>query len=472
MLIFSFIFFLLIFVLVGLASAFKRQDTTKDYFLSGQNVPGWLAGLSAAATNNSGFMFTGLIGYTYLVGLSSIWFMIAWVLGDYFSSLRVYKQMRVVAEKREALSYGDVLSGWSGKDMPYVRYLAVILVLMFLGTYAAAQFAAGSKVLHVLFDWPKSIGAIIGAAIVLGYCWVGGLRASIWTDAAQSVVMLIGMILMAALTVHSVGGVQAFITHLDGIAPDYLSLFPQDFVFGSWAGPVLFIMGWAFGGWGIVGQPHIIIRVLTLRSPDSLRSYRAVYYSFWSFMLFLGLIAGCAARLLIPEIQNFDSELALPMLAKELLPEILVGFVLAALFAATMSTADSQILSCSAALTNDLRITRGRYWLTKAGTVVITVIALSITLFGSDNIFQLVLVAWSALASAFAPLITVYAFGAKPSQKTAVFMIVAGLLGMWLWRAAGLQDDVYEAMPGMLAGFAVFAIAVLLNTGLKRSYTH
>lgn len=467
MIVLSFLLFLLIFTGVGLASVLRKQNTTKDYFLSGQSVPGWLAGLSAAATNNSGFMFTGLIGYTYMAGLSSIWFMIAWVLGDICSSFYVYKPMRETAQKRGALSYGELISNWHGKDLPYIRYIAMVLVVAFLGTYAAAQFAAGGKVLHVIFDWPRELGAIIGAFVVVAYCWAGGLRASIWTDAVQSVVMFVGMVLLATLTFHTVGGVSVFIDKLHQVSPEYLSLFPGNLKFGLFFGPVFFILGWAFGGWGIVGQPHIIVRVLTLKDTSQLPSYRFVYYSFWSVMLFLGLIVGFAARILVPEIESFDSELALPMLTKDLLPDVLVGFVLASLFAATMSTADSQILSCSAALTHDMRLSRGRYWLTKAGTVFIAFLALLITLYGSESVFQLVLVAWSALAAAFAPLITVYAFGAKPSQRTAFMMIIAGLAGMLVWRFYGLQDDVYEAMPGMMAGFAVFMLSLFFRKDAK-----
>ena len=146
----------------------------------------------------------------------------------------------------------------------------------------------------------------------------------------------------------------------------------------------------------------------------------------------------------------------MPTLAGQLLPDVWVGLILAGLFAATISTADSQILSCSAALTRDLGIGRKSYLITKLGTVFVTITALLIALYGSDSVFSLVLIAWSALGSAFAPLLLVYAFGAKPSERTAVSMMIAGVAAMLLWRHYDLADAMFEIVPGILAGFVVY----------------
>ncbi|MFC1684992.1 sodium/proline symporter, partial [Pseudomonadota bacterium] len=83
----SFLFSLLAFLAIGVASLFKSGKTAEDYLVAGKSVPAWLAGLSAVATNNSGFMFIGMIGLTYATGLSSIWLMIGWILGDLMVSL-------------------------------------------------------------------------------------------------------------------------------------------------------------------------------------------------------------------------------------------------------------------------------------------------------------------------------------------------------------------------------------------------
>ena len=174
----------------------ENRHTTSDYLLAGSNIKPWLVSLSAVATNNSGYMFIGLIGYTYSVGLSSMWLMIGWIFGDFIASLFIHKKLRVQTEKAKALSYAEILSKWTWRRLQNTQSNQCNYTIVFLGTYAAAQLNAGSKALHVLFGWDYSIGAIMGAIMVLLYCVAGGIRASIWTDAAQSFVMISAMCLL------------------------------------------------------------------------------------------------------------------------------------------------------------------------------------------------------------------------------------------------------------------------------------
>ena len=155
----------------------------------------------------------------------------------------------------------------------------------------------------------------------------------------------------------------------------------------------------------------------------------------------------------------------MPALAQELLPEILVGLVLAGLFAATMSTADSQILSCTAALTNDLFPKKlSGYKANKFATVFITALALMIALFGSKSVFSLVLIAWSALASAFAPILILHALNRDTTENQAIAMVVGGIASMLAWRHFGLNDITYEIVAGITGGFAIYLVyGVLLK---------
>ena len=134
--------------------------------------------------------------------------------------------------------------------------------------------------------------------------------------------------------------------------------------------------------------------------------------------------------------------------------------VLAGLFAATISTTDSLILSCTAAITRDFRTDALRtYGATKLATIGVTVLALGIALSGNESVFSLVLISWSTLASAFGPLLVIYALGARPTESLAVAMTLTGVAVVVVWRALGWdQTIVYEAMPGMLSGLLVFAI--------------
>ena len=459
MIVASFGGFLALFVIIGILSTLKNRHTNADYLLAGQSVKPWLVALSAVATNNSGFMFIGMIGYTYAVGLSSIWLMIGWIFGDFLASTFIHKRLRVVTEKENVLSFAGVLSRWHGTDYRRLRVVGGLITVAFLGAYAAAQLNAGSKALYVLFDWDYAVGASIGAGMVLLYCFAGGIRASIWTDAAQSFVMIVAMGLLFFVAASEIGGLNKFFTALGSISPSYMDLFPGDMSLGVFAGPFLFVLGWIFAGFGVVGQPHIMVRFMTMDAPENMNRVRVYYYGWYIAFYTLTVCAGLAARLLLPEVGNFDAELALPTLAQQLLPELLVGLILAGLFAATMSTADSQILSVTAAITHDF--TNGKkisYVMTKLTTVLVVAVALGIALFGNESVFSLVIIAWSALGAAFAPLLAVYALGGKPSEKMALTMMCSGLGAMLLWRYFGLSDIVYEVAPGILVGLLPYVV--------------
>jgi len=455
----SFGFFFLVFVVIGLMSMRKRKQTTEDYLLASQSVKPWLVALSAFATANSGYMFVGLIGFAYMTGLQAIWLMVGLVSGDFLVSTFVHKRLRVQSEKQHALSFAGILSTWHGTDFKVLRVIGGLITLAFVGAYAAAQLNAGSKAMHVVFGWDYSVGAILGSVIVLLYCFAGGIRASIWTDAAQSFVMIAAMALMLFIGISEIGGLSAFIGDLQNVSPTYSDWFPANQALLGSASPIFFVVGWIFGGIGIIGQPHVMIRFMTLDKPSEMLRARGYYYGWYVTFYSMAIFTALAARLLIPETEGFDTELALPMLAGQLLPEVLVGLVLAGLFAATMSTADSQILACTAAVTNDLLPKRySSYMVTKLVTVFVTVMALIIALSGNQSVFALVLIAWSALASAFAPLLIVYALKQKVSEKLAVAMMLGGPVAMLLWRYFELTDIIYECAPGILAGLAIFVV--------------
>ncbi len=459
----SFGFFFLVFVVIGLMSMRKRRETTEDYLLASQSVKPWLVALSAFATANSGYMFVGLIGFAYMAGLQAIWLMVGLVTGDFLMSTFVHKRLRVQTEKQHALSFAGILSTWHGTDFKVLRVIGGLITLAFVGAYAAAQLNAGSKAMHVVFGWDYSVGAILGSVIVLLYCFAGGIRASIWTDAAQSFVMIAAMALMLFIGISEIGGLSAFVGDLQNVSPTYTDWFPANHPALGSAAPVFFVVGWIFGGIGIIGQPHVMIRFMTLDKPTEMLRARGYYYGWYVTFYSMAIFTALAARLLIPETDGFDTELALPMLAGQLLPEVLVGLVLAGLFAATMSTADSQILACTAAVTNDLLPKRySSYMVTKLATVFVTVMALIIALSGNQSVFALVLVAWSALASAFAPLLIVYALKQKVPEKLAIAMMLGGPIVMLLWRHFELKGIIYECAPGIMAGLLIFVVGKVL----------
>lgn len=458
----SFLFFLSLFAAVGISSYRKSRGTKKDYYLASQDVSPMLVGLSAVATNNSGYMFIGVIGYTYATGLASIWLMLGWILGDFLGSLWMHKNLREAAKRSGESSYAGVLACWQGTRFGAWQKIAGLLSLLFLLAYASAQLVAGSKALHVVLDLPLWSGAVIGGVIVAAYCLAGGIRASIWTDAAQSLVMVVAMGALLFVATQSVGGLSGAWQAM-GQVEGFLNWYPQDLLLPGLAGGILFALSWLFAGISVVGQPHVMVRFMALNDAKRMVQARCWYYLWFTIFYFMATGVGMLSRILLSDPGSFDAELALPMMAMELLSPVMVGLVLAGIFAATMSTADSLVLSCSAALTHDLLPQRTENTrLLKLATLGIASAAVAWALLNKQSVFSLVVMSWSALASAFAPLLMVLAAGGKPSQKLAIAMSLLGLSTALVWRWAGWHAHVYEGMPGILVGLLVFVIGRLL----------
>jgi Na+/proline symporter len=231
---------------------------------------------------------------------------------------------------------------------------------------------------------------------------------------------------------------------------------------------VLFVIGWLFAGYSVVGQPHIMVRFMALDDPAKTNRAR-LYYYIW-FIVFYALAngVGLLSRVLLPTREGFDPELALPTIALQLLPEPLVGLILAGVFAATMSTADSLILSCSGNVSRDLVPgPRQPVAVVKAATIFTTALALFIALFAQQSVFELVIASWAVMAAAFAPLLTVYALGGKPSEGLCIAMVVGGVASVWGWKQFAVLSDYYEGAIGILVGLLVFGIGSLIESPLR-----
>lgn len=455
MAIIAFVLFLGLFTVIGIASNSKQRGDDIDYLMAGRDVSPLLTALSAAATKYSGYMFIALMGYIYTYGLSAIWLACGFLFGDLLVFFIVHAKVRQQAEKTNAMSFADLISRWHGGEYKKLRLVIGIISLVFLATYAAAQFNAGGKALQVLFGWHFNVGIIIGALLILSYCLTGGLRASIWTDAAQSVVMMLALLILLYSAVDASGGVSMFIDKLQNVSPAYLDLGVERF--GSLHATALFAIGWLFNGVGVTGQPHIMVRFMALDQPSNMTKTGIIYFSWSALFLATIVLVGLSTRVFITNVADFDAELALPTLATMLLPAVSVGIIMGGIFAAIMSTTDSQILSCSAVISEDFKLGQSnaaKPWI----TLFVTLVSLSISLFASASVFTLVILAWSALASTMGPLVIIQALGKRPSEWMALLMMAVGLATAMLWRHYGLNVQVYEALPGILVPLLLFVL--------------
>jgi sodium/proline symporter len=452
----TFILFLLFFTCVGIYSATQKQSTTSDYLLASRSVNPWFTALSAMATGQSGLLFIGQVGFAYTVGISALWLTLGWAVGDYMAWLFCFRKLREMSEE----SNNETVSAFLGQNTENrgITVASALITLAFLGSYAAAQLVAGSKALNAVFGWNYNLGIIIGAVVVVIYCFSGGIRASIWTDAVQATIMIGSLILLFIVAIFTCGGFGELWTQLEAIDPNLVSWSPSNLQLGLFP----FVLGWVVAGFGVVGQPHILVRAMALNSPRNMGKTRNIKITFGLTNSCCAIGIGLAARVLLPNLlTEGDPELALPFLALELLPVFLVGLMLAGLFSATISTADSQILSCSAALTQDLFPAAAKsYRWAKVGTLAVTAIILAIALSGNDSVFALVTFSWSALASGLGPLFLVRILQRPITTPIAIIMMIVGILAALIWNI-GLQlsGAVYEVLPGMLAGSLVYIIS-------------
>ncbi|MDJ0536716.1 MAG: sodium/proline symporter [Xenococcaceae cyanobacterium MO_207.B15] len=457
----SFIAFLLLFTGVGIYSASFHKNTTTDYLLASRNVNPWLTGLSAFATAHSGGMFISTIGWTYQVGISSVWLLVGWFLGDYLAWFFVHKPLRIVSEETSSETIGAFLAQ-KPKENRSIAVVSAFITIAFLGAYAAAQFLAGSKALHVIFGWNYNWGIILGAVIVVTYCFSGGIRASIWTDALQSVLMMVAMILLLVIAVAACGGLGGLWQQLGAIDPTLIDPIPQGLQYGFG----LFMLSWLVAGVGVVGQPHIMVRAMVLDNAEHIGITRNIYAISYLIFSTAAVIVGLSARVLLPGLINGgDPELALPQMAIALLPALLIGVILAGIFSAVVSTADSQILSCSAALTQDLFPKMAHsYKLVKVGTLIVTAIIMAIALTSNKNMFALGVFAWSALASGLGPILMLRVWRLPVNSTVGVTMMLVGIATAAIWNGVlKLSGSIYEVLPGMVAGFLVYGLVEIYN---------
>lgn len=453
----TFIGFVLLFTVIGIFSATRKQNTTTDYLLASRNVNPWLTALSSMATGQSGLLFVGQVGFAYTAGISVIWLTLGWAIGDYLAWLLVFGKLREISEQTGS----ETVSAFLGQNLKGERTIVVIsaiITIAFLGTYAAAQLVAGSKALEVMFGWPNYIGIILGAIIVVIYCFSGGIRASIWTDTVQGIIMIASLLLLLVVAVANCGGFGQLWTQLGKIDPSLVDLSPSSLQWGFFP----FFLGWIVAGFGVVGQPHILVRAMAIDSAKNINKALNIKIVGGLTTSLCAIGIGLTGRVLMPELAppGGDPELTLPFLSQQLLSAFLVGMMLAGLFSATMSTADSQILSCSAALTQDIFPNLAKsYNLAKLGTLTVTTLVLIIALSGDNNVFSLVTFAWSILAASLGPLLLVRVWRLPIETKEAIAMTIGGIVAVLLWKQSGLSGAVYEVLPGMLASILIYAIA-------------
>ena len=463
---------MLLFAGVGLASIRVKKDTTDDYLVAGRGMHPALAALSAVSTWNSGYMFIGAIGFTYLMGYNVIWLAVASTLGQLVAWMWLYKYIQEEGHRRNVRSLSSLVGDKAGS--PEAK-LAAVLTVFFLSIYAAAQLTSGGKALLVMMGWPELVGILIGFVLVVAYCYAGGIRASIWTDAAQSCVMIVGSLILCWIALGEVGGFSGMNSGLESQDTALTNIMPPDLMFGF----SLWVFAFLLGGLAVAGQPQVVSRVMTLGSEKD-RKQAMIWFFVWQTpFIILMTFVGLASRVLFPKAESFDPELGLPMLAMDTMPAIGIGMILASIFAATMSTADSQVLACTAAITDDIKPEwREDHKTTKKVTLFVAAFATAISIGGlyvpgGDSVFKLVVLAVYGLGSVFVPLLIIRWMGYKPDSTHSIVMMTSAFIAVMVWsmlpavmgwKSVTGADGIFPSVPGMGAAFAAHFIMNAMRT--------
>ncbi len=483
MLIFSFVLFTLISVFFGVSSyLFVTKNSTKDYIIGGNKISAWMLGVSASATASSSFMFTALIGYFYMFGLSGIFMIFPWLFGDFLISFFAHKGIRKKVNNLSVPTFSRFISTWNGKEYVKLRFIIVIGIVIFLGVYAAAQLNAGALAFQEAFHMDMKWGKIISVAIIIVYCFSGGFRAAVWTDVLQFCIMFMGLCFVLFFGFSYLGSIEAIINGLAKLPPHYLNPFhiaddlsgfvglQNDVSSANITKIIIFITGWLFMGVGAIGQPHLVSRFMATRNEKDVSKVRFFYYSSYFLFAIICVVSSLLVKLiLVNEISNSDAERSLLLLSQKLLPEFLQGMLLAGLFAAVISTVDSQIIACSTAISNDLTEKSGSYIFNKFITIFISLVALGISLLSFNSIFELVSYSWIILGGMFSVIVLLNIWGFNLPEKLLITMLIASFGSIFVYSHiySGLSGDINLILVMILAQLIIFVFYKLFKLLVK-----
>ena len=390
-------------VLIGWAAQRKTRDGA-DFFLGGRTMGPSVAALSASASSSSAWTLLGVSGAAYAWGLSALWLFPACVGGFLLNWIVLAPGLRRVAAREGAITVTDLLAGDASK--PFHRaiiYLASAIILFSFLFYVASQFQGSGKTFQSTFGLSAETSIAIGAVIIIFYTMVGGFWAVSLTDALQGLVMAATAVVLPVGALFAVGGFGGLGEGLDQAGADFASL-------GGNAGPAVtvgFVVGLLGIGIGYPGQPHVVNRFMALKDEASVGSGRMIAIA-WALIVYTGmLLLGLCGRVLYPGVG--DAELIFLEAVNGIFHPVIGGIMIAAVLSATMSTADSQLLVASSSIANDLPHFEGRDTLRYGRWTVLalSLASVAVAFIGTQEIFSRVLFAWSALGSAFGPLLLV-----------------------------------------------------------------
>ena len=463
--------------MVGIGAVLAKQNqTTDDFYLGGRTLGPLVTAMSAEASDMSSWLLMGLPGVAYLSGTAdAAWTAIGLAIGTYVNWLVVAKRLRNYTHVcGNSTTLPLFFSNHYRDNKRILSVIAALLIIIFFVPYTASGFAACGKLFANLFGMDYLPAMLISAIVIVAYTTLGGFLAASTTDFVQSIVMTIAIVVVFGFGISKVGSFSAVMDNAKSMA-GYFSLTHTHDVATGTASPYSLLQIFSTLAWGLgyFGMPHVLLRFMAIGDANKLKLSRRVA-TVW-------VVISMAVSVFIGVIGNAMTKAGvLPTLKDRVLATIIAGLILAGILAATMSTADSQLLAASSSASqNILKEVFMKDMSEKTGMLIARITVLVIALIGvfiarnpDSSVFQIVSFAWAGFGASFGPLVLLALFWKRSTFQGALCGMVSGGVMVFVWkfliRPMGGALGIYELLPAFLLGLAVNVIVSLLTPAPSR----
>lgn len=471
--------YFIILLAIGFYAYKKSTSTLDEYMLGGRDLGALVTALSAGASDMSGWMIMGLPGSVYSIGLSAIWIAIGLTIGAWLNYILVASRLRIYTELSDnAITLPDFFEKRLSDNTRIVKVISGLVIVIFFTLYTHSGMVAGGVLFNSAFGMNYHTGLILAASIVILYTLFGGYLAVSLTDFFQGVIMILALVLVPIVAILKLNGLDTF-SEVGQLNPTSLDWFKGTTTVG-----IISLLAW---GLGYFGQPHIIVRFMSIKTHKLMPRARRIGISWMTISLIGACITGLIGIVFVERNNiNVDNpETIFIVMSQFLFHPLIGGFFLAAILAAIMSTISSQLLVTSSALTQDFyMLLRGKTLQDKEhgkefvlvgriSVLIVSLIAMYIAWQPNDTILNLVGNAWAGFGAAFGPLVLLSLYWKRLTKYGAIAGIVSGSLVVIFWilmKEHGGIFEFYEIIPGFITSM-ILTIIVSLFTALPNEKT-
>ncbi|WP_047042428.1 sodium/proline symporter PutP [Vibrio mexicanus] len=461
----TFLAYLALMLAIGVI-AYQRTKNSTDYFLGGRALGPWPAALSAGASDMSGWLLLGLPGYAYAAGIEAFWLAGGLLVGTWLNWLISAKRLRTYSITTDALTLPEFLSRRFNDTSKLIQIISAFFILLFFLFYTSSGLVAGGKLFETVFGLDYTLAVIIGTVCVVSYTLFGGFLAVSWTDLVQGLLMAAALMIVPVAAMN--GGFGQLSGDLAAINPELLTLWNDTKGEPLSAIAIISLVAW---GLGYFGQPHILARFKASRSNKDLGTARRIAVIWTALSMVGAMLVGLVGLVYVtntPGMDVSDGEKIFMLLVDAMFHPVIAGILLAAILAAIMSTADSQLLVSSSALAEDFykqvinkdATSEDIVRIGRIGVVLISVVALYLAMTPDSSVLGLVSYAWAGFGAAFGPAVVLSLYWSKMNRNGALAGIIVGGVTIVVWKQlSGGWFDVYEIVPGII--LSTLAIVVV-----------